>query len=281
MDLTRILAQEAEAESTSDGRTERETHARESDLKLASEASPSSSREVEYPRSSGRQLPSPSTRGSKSHYSRQRAATVGDEEEVGGQEDHFSCLCLPCTKRTSKRDETAKLKTKVDARRRNYFYDKDGILRFEDRAREHDPDAELSILRDLGSGDSAWDVSEELFVVSSKWVESWVSFVRDRNCQPGPIDNHLLLETGEDIFKPDLKAVEHYRVVNAKTWEHLLSLYGGGPRITLKAPSEAMMNREEALDRSNFWWLADTDLNRDASVELSTSAEPDVLSPQN
>ena len=47
---------------------------------------------------------------------------------------------------------------------------------------------------------------------------------------PGPVDNARLLgKDGKPL--PNLRAITHYRGVNANVWTFLYSIYGGGPTL--------------------------------------------------
>lgn len=109
----------------------------------------------------------------------------------------------------------------------------------------------------------------EMYVISSKWLRSWLSFTRSTDGQtddgfaptssssstqranayspsnaaspPGPIDNLPLLELskGKLVKRPELVRDDNventeegdYQLISTEVWEVLQRLYGGGPAI--------------------------------------------------
>jgi hypothetical protein len=78
--------------------------------------------------------------------------------------------------------------------------------------------------------------SDPFFMIHSKWLQQWRSFVTEEGDRPGPISNaELLCASSEDpstlVPREDLVKARDYRGLHAPVWEGLLKLYGGGPPI--------------------------------------------------
>jgi len=208
---------------------------------------------------------------------------VAADGEEGGEEEDYPMimeLCCPCIIAVNEAIKD-KMKAKEDDKLIDYYYDKDGFVRFKEVPILHDRLAEVKFLNEMNE-EQTWEPGAEVYVISSKWCASWMQFVRDRDGQPGRISNHVLMEPEtawfEEGFKDNLYAVYHYRVISERSWNYLHSLYGGNPVIRLPTPDE-----DARLEPDDWSWLADVDLNTDATFEYvpEGAAEEKAEIPEN
>nr|XP_032814504.1 ubiquitin carboxyl-terminal hydrolase 33 isoform X3 [Petromyzon marinus] len=71
-----------------------------------------------------------------------------------------------------------------------------------------------------------------IYCISMEWFREWEGFVKGKDSEaPGPIDNSkIAVNKGGHIAA---KAGADYGQISRETWNYLVSLYGGGPEITL------------------------------------------------
>jgi hypothetical protein len=100
--------------------------------------------------------------------------------------------------------------------------------------KKHDAKAELHFV-------AAWDASvvtggQEMYLISKKWVQQWVSFARGGPSGfNDPIDNSALVDDiHPDRFKGTARFKHDYRLVDKEVWEFYFSNYGGGPVLYIK-----------------------------------------------
>ena len=75
--------------------------------------------------------------------------------------------------------------------------------------------------------------SGKWFVVSTKWVVKWVSYISGGGSEERPhfIDNETLFESDLTELRPGLRIQKDYRIVNEAVWTLYYNWYGGGPAI--------------------------------------------------
>ena len=87
-------------------------------------------------------------------------------------------------------------------------------------------------------------VNEELYLINSAWLDAWFlsvssSFsVNDVDSSPGPIKNNILLNDQQKFRAGQMRLKVDYRIVNKAVFEHLFEVYGGGPVVFFKVPSD-------------------------------------------
>lgn len=85
------------------------------------------------------------------------------------------------------------------------------------------------------------------YLISWQWLNAWIDYVTGDTPYPGPIDNRTLWHL---IFsKTEVKRKRDYYVIDAKIWEFLHGIYGGGP-ILHKEKNE--VNSETVSMRSSI-----------------------------
>ncbi|CAK9114497.1 unnamed protein product [Durusdinium trenchii] len=83
------------------------------------------------------------------------------------------------------------------------------------------------------------------YIISSKWLRSWRSFVgvgrvmaETKDRQPSPIVNGELFEIDGTLRNGLQEGIQHdYQILEQAMWEFFLQVYGGGPAILRYNPS--------------------------------------------
>ena len=104
------------------------------------------------------------------------------------------------------------------------------------------------------------------FLISWRWLNSWVKYVTSNGSHPGPIDNRALWH---NIFNE--KKVERgadYYIIDQKIWEYLHNIYTGGP-ILHKEKND--VNSETVSVRSSLTSFDGTSVGG-AGIETETQS---------
>uniref|UniRef100_A0A1J3K0G5 Ubiquitin carboxyl-terminal hydrolase n=1 Tax=Noccaea caerulescens TaxID=107243 RepID=A0A1J3K0G5_NOCCA len=101
------------------------------------------------------------------------------------------------------------------------------------------------------------------FVISKRWYTSWQKYVEQpaNECssgkpseapRPGPIENHDIIENGNDTSDPQLRRLlvegEDYVLVPEEVWKRLVEWYNGGPPIPRKLICQGFYSRSYSVE---------------------------------
>ena len=119
------------------------------------------------------------------------------------------------------------------------YYGPDGNLLTYKMNSKHDGKKEFQF---VSSHDGVLLPGEECYLIHSKWLDSWLSYVQATSRLPGFISNRELVNiSGVEpnivvSMKRDIKVKIDFRPIKKVVWQYLFGLYGGGPILVLFVP---------------------------------------------
>lgn len=112
--------------------------------------------------------------------------------------------------------------------------------------------------------------NETLYIVNTKWVKQWTSFLAGHGKCPSRISNKNLYNK-YFVQGQDLEVSEDYYFMTERMWKFLYSIYGGGPIMKKKIQPEgksSMRASTRTLSRK-----LDTHTNRSAVSQPKQSGK--------
>ena len=95
--------------------------------------------------------------------------------------------------------------------------------------------------------------SQPLYIIESKWVESWLKYVKDDKTTPPEMINNKFLDEMLVVNDNSLRLCKEkdYYTIGKELWEFFISIYGGGPTITINDPNEDRMHYSDEEEENH------------------------------
>lgn len=153
--------------------------------------------------------------------------------------------------------------------KRRVYWDKSGALRFEMIKDIHNAETELKTMLELDT--PFITAKEQMYVISTRWLSEWMCFASHGDVTPGPIDNSNLISSKKNTVLKKAIYTKHWRPLNKNVWDYLVSLYGGGPSITVENGEADLGSKEEIED-----FMTKLELYKKAKIGANVSTLPTV-----